>query len=64
MYLEVLKHRETVTDDSFSGLNNINKRRRDAFRGYKILSKIYRIYLQFELQLIHLESKITQNWYK
>ena len=51
MCLEVLKYRETVTDDSFSGLNNINKRRQDAFRGYKILSKIYLMYLQLELQL-------------
>ena len=51
MCLEVLKYRETVTDDSFSGLNNINKRGQDAFRGYKILSKIYLMYLQLELQL-------------
>ena len=40
MCLAVLKHREKFTDADCSGLNDINKRRRDAFRGCKILSKV------------------------
>ena len=41
MCLEVLKSQEKFTFDNFSGLNDINKRSQDPFKGNKTLSKVF-----------------------
>ena len=53
MCLEVIKPQQEFTFDDFSGLNDINNRTQDAFRGHKTLSKVCiqkTMYLETKLQ--------------